>query len=293
MTATAPAAPVYVDQNWHEGDASPTYMPGERQYRATDDPRLLAIIERSSSDTAPDGDGYAPAYRADYRGGWSLDRAGSGFDDEEAAEAVARAWDSWGAYSETAGRFLRIFHGVTVHELSGPSQGDLLVILDTPAHRELTGGSGTSDEYTKGDRDAWRAYLDGDVWAIGYAVNPLRTTHDEPVDLDDWTVEIESYGYYGEDSAREAALGLDGGPTAVELDALTASAHHTAATVSLSVTLDDSDRDQDPERPWTASCDGYDGALGATRGDALRVLATLLDADDAALTSAAHPVIGK
>jgi len=222
MTATAPAAPVYVDQNWHEEDTAA--FDGARQYRATDDPRLLAIIERSSDSMTPDGDAYAPAYSADYRGGWSLDRIGSGFDDDEAAEAVVTAWSHWGVNSDTAERFLRIFHGVTVHTLSGPSQGDLLVILDTPAHREHTGGSGTSDEYTKGDRDAWRAYRDGDVWAIGYAVNPLRTTHDEPVDLDDWTVEIESYGYYGEDWAREAALGLDGGPTAVELDAMTEAA---------------------------------------------------------------------
>lgn len=283
-TTTLPAAPVYVDTTWHDADESPNHVPGDRAYRETDDPRLLAIVERTSSDYAPDGDVYAPAYWVEYRGAWNLTRAGSGFDDDDAREAVERAWGQWGRSHETAARFLRAFHGITVHEVHGPSQGDLLVILDTPAHRAETGDDtatpAPSDEWVAGDVATWRAYVDGDVYAIGHAVNPLRTSHDEPVDLDDWTVEIESYGYYGDDWAHEAAAALDGAPDAAALDALTAQSAHSAATVRYAITLDDEDRNDAPEISWTATVQGEavsEAGIGGTPGDALRALAAILD----------------
>jgi len=219
-----------INTNWHDTPGAYGFA-GDRQFRATDDLRLLAVIERTSTDNGPDGDAYAPAYWL-HRGkwaGWGLSFVGGVFDDEDAAEAVERAWNKWGRHATSAVRYLSIFHGVTVHELPGSMQGDYLLILDTPAHREVTGGTGTSDEYTQSDRDTWRAYIDGDVYGIGYAVNPTRLSHDEPVDLDAttdngtyaWTVTVESYGYYGTELAREAAL-EDISVTKEQLDALTA-----------------------------------------------------------------------
>lgn len=221
-TATATTEPVYVDQAWHETDN------GRREFRATDDPRLLAVIERDEGAQGPDGDVYAPAYWAEYRGGWDLNRAGGGFDDDDARAAVETAWNTWGHGHDLAARFLKAFHGITVYEQRGPSQGDLLVVLDTPAYRETVGTPDdmTPDDLTRPTRDTWGAFIDGDVYGVGYAVNPLRIDPAAPVDLDDgeWDVNLEVWGFYGTEYARESALEMDEGPDLPALDALTTSA---------------------------------------------------------------------
>lgn len=193
---------------WHEHGY-------ELQWRATTDPRILEVIERQADNSLwPDGDGLAPAYWFEYRGGWSASRAGSTFDDEDAADAIVTAWNTWGrSRSDIAERYLRIFHGIEFVELQGPSQGDLLVLIDGPAFREHIGYTGTEhgEAFLGGDIEMWQAYIDGDVWAIGHAVLEERTTDETPVDINeqDWDMRIESYGYYGTAWARESLADVE------------------------------------------------------------------------------------
>ena len=56
-------------------------------------------------------------------------------------------------------------------------------------------------------RQGWH---DG-VYGIGYAVLPERTTHETPIEYDDFEETIECWGFYGDDYAHEAALRFDHG----------------------------------------------------------------------------------
>lgn len=61
-----------------------------------------------------------------------------------------------------------------------------------------------------GDAAEWQAFLDGDVFGVGYAVNEARTIDDGEPDIDDFDVEIECWGFAGDKYAmREAHEAAD------------------------------------------------------------------------------------
>lgn len=188
-------------------------------YAETADPRILAVIQLDQEPSAPDGDGLAPAYWLDYRAGWNVERAGGVYHDEQSDRAAA-------AYTEAlehfygrrdreaiAARYLRIFHGITALEMLSDGSGTRLMIFDTPSYREHTGMPLTLADPLQGEREEWRAYLDGDVYGIGYAVNPERVTAETPVGdvWGDFDVQIECWGFYGRDYAEESAARFDYG----------------------------------------------------------------------------------
>jgi hypothetical protein len=204
-----------------------------RQWRETDDPRVIEVIEHDTDPLPPDGDAFAPAYWLEYRGSWYTNEAGSTFRDDELAEAFVTALNAWGWRNlPLVERYLRIFHGARLFTLNGPSQGDTLVIFDSPAHREHIGNEAEHDlttwsleEWLRGDIDTWQAHIDGDVWGVGYAVLEERVTTETPINGDDleaqgWDVEIQSWGYAGEAWARDAAgdFELPDLPTLLPLD---------------------------------------------------------------------------
>ena len=188
-------------------------------YAETADPRVLAVIQLDQEPSAPYGDALAPAYYLGLRYHWMTERAGDVYHDEQSDRAAAAYAEALGHFcgrrdrEEVAARYLRIFHGVTaLHRLGGDSDADVL-IFDTPSYREHVGMPPTLADSLEGERNEWRAYLDGDVYGIGYAVNPNRTTAETPVEdvWDDFEVEIECWGVYGRDRAEESAARFDYG----------------------------------------------------------------------------------
>lgn len=197
-------------------------------YAETDDPRILAIIERDEHFDLPDGDCFAPAMTgSEWRyGGRFTEPVSTVWQDDDAVDAVRRAWDHWGydfgTYfgdpDSTAARWLRIFHGITVHLVTSSSDQYAHVwVIDSPAFRTAMGidPAMPTDEAVKGDVETWQAALDGDVYGIGYAVSHSRTTTETPVDLDDpaqgWEVNFDCWGFFGDEYAATSALSFDYG----------------------------------------------------------------------------------
>lgn len=194
----------------------------ERAFHKTDDPRVLAVIERDREPSAPDGDAFAPAAYVEYGYSWSFRRAGSTFDDDEAFEAYVRALNHFGSSDPRVERYLRIFHDVReVQTVRSSVHRDYEVtILDTPAYRKHVGIEPDIENILTGDVETWRAYLDGDVYGVGYAVNTTHVLDEDEDDLDlvDWTWEIQCWGFYGEKYAEEEALAFSyGGPDLPDL----------------------------------------------------------------------------
>lgn len=242
MTTNAPA----IVGPW-EHDTANDYA---TQYAETSDPRILAVIRRDDMADAPNGDAYAPAFWIEYRNAYSVSTAGQTWQDDEAqaiAERYADALDRF-AYRVTytpaengymvprwthdprrlqqtdiLARWLRIFHDTTAREIDrrGASWGvdGRLVILSTPGFREAMGrAEGNDPDVIAGDVADWTAYMSGEVYGVGYATMPARTTTETPVNLgevtedgDVWDVEIECWGHYGETYARETAEGFEYG----------------------------------------------------------------------------------
>ena len=208
-----------------------------RAWAETSDPRVLAIIDRDTDSQGPDGGGVAPAYWLDDSScGWrSNGQAGSTFDDEDALDAylTARNRAPYGLRSidskQFAARYMRVFHGTTVAIVRGgtyPSR-DGVILLNTPAFRVHIGidnpdgsrtlngaGDPIADEIAlslDGEIQEFQAWLDGDVYGVGHAVNPERTSNGAPVNLDTFEVELTCWGFYGEEWAQEVALDMDYG----------------------------------------------------------------------------------
>ena len=203
-----------------------------RAFAPTDDPRLLAVIERDPEPHAPDGDALAPAYWIEYSSEYRARVAGDTYQDDE-SEALAARWvQARSHFRYTAGyrydglsmamivkseamleRWARVFYETTFEFVEHP-EGDVL-LLNTPSYRAHIGSDGAeaaAANFLEGDVAEWRAYLDGDVYGIGYAVNEERVMDDgEPVDLDDFEVTIECWGFSGEDYAKESAASFGAG----------------------------------------------------------------------------------
>ena len=211
-TILNPAIQAAIRQGWHDGDD------WQVQYHETDDPRLLAVIRVDSEPESPDYDAQAPTVigyewgrRADTRTiGWSpqLFRG--------SANTVADAWlKARNEYEDEdlADRFVRIFHGVrAIHHLrSSVDQYSWAVVFDDPAWRDAMGIPRATVLDCDDVASEVQAYLDGDVYGVGYAVFAERTTHETPIEYDDFEETIECWGFYGDNYARETALRFDYG----------------------------------------------------------------------------------
>ena len=189
----------------------------DRQYATTSDPRVLAVIERDEDgDYRIDGDAYAPAF---YIENGRPTPAGSTFMDdasEEIADSYAGArsyfvnshYAKGGPqmdYDTVTERYLRIFHDTLIYTVQD------VVILNTPSWREHIGIDQLDEHTLAVQADDWCAALDGEVYGVGYAVNEDRTDPDEEIDLDDWDVTIECWGYVGETYAQNSAASFENG----------------------------------------------------------------------------------
>lgn len=197
-------------------------------WHETDDPRIVAVIQRDDYAEAPYGDALCPAYYLDYPG--IPTRAGSVYHDDESDDA-AEAWQRAHAYAanhgryldadEFARRFMRIFYGTRVRDFCGGwNNSGHVLLLDTPgyaAHISRTVSVDDVDDETlfAGEESEWRAYLDGEVYGIGYAVIPGRVTDETEFDFDSSDVTMECWGFYGEDYAQSAALAFEYGKPAL------------------------------------------------------------------------------
>ncbi|WNT44301.1 hypothetical protein SEA_CANDC_90 [Microbacterium phage CandC] len=191
-------------------------------YATTSDPRVLAVIEREDDWGGGhiDGDSYAPAW---YWDTWreELTDAGSTFRDSASEHIMSRLADARYRFRvnrkpfEVVERWLRIFHGTVLEQVKSTIDAETqVVILSTPTWREHVGGV-AGDPLRKdalgGDVEAWEAALSGNVFGIGYATNESRLMDGDDIDFDAWTVDIESYGYLGEEYAKRAAADFEVG----------------------------------------------------------------------------------
>ncbi|MGN6325804.1 hypothetical protein [Pseudolysinimonas sp.] len=223
----------YAFADWHEAN-------DRTLWHETDDPRMVAVVTLDPEPSAPDYDATAPTLigyewgtRANFTAiGWAQP-VPVGADTIQDAWQRARAEHPYGVTrtvdaEEYADRFVRIFHGATVHHLrSTVDQYTWAVVFDTPEWREAMG----IDRDATLDRDNLtadvQAYLDGDVYGIGWAVNDARVDDetDIPDDLSGWDETIECWGFYGQEYAAESALAFEyGRPTLHPLMAGTAPA---------------------------------------------------------------------
>lgn len=204
------------------------------KFAPTSDPRVVAVIERDSEPSAPDGDVYAPAYRATPTYAWSPTRPtlAAGYDAPDALDILAafqradgRLGENRGWTPETVDRYLRIFHGAAVRVI--PTRryrnDEPIVVLDTPAWREHVGIEGGPDKsHLDGDISELTNWLDGDVFGIGYGVYVERVIDTGgSLDIEDYEITIECWGFYGEDYAIESAAAFEYGapdlPTMLDL----------------------------------------------------------------------------
>lgn len=175
----------------------------------TDDPRVLAVIQRDDMADSPNYDstpptliGYEWGSRADFTtiGGKS-----------NAPDAWLRARKEWD--EDTADRFVRIFYGVRhVHYLrSSIDQYVWAVVFDAADWREDMGIEPDTELTSEDLTGEVQAYLDNDVYGIGYAVNEGRVTDETPVDFSTFVPELVCWGFYGEKYAMESAIAFEHG----------------------------------------------------------------------------------
>lgn len=182
-------------------------------WHETDDPRIVAVIQRDDYAESPDYDAQAPTFLG-YGYGSRADTSVIGYGDVEAIAACQRAMY---AYDATTGRgiayrYLRAFHGITAHYVSSSiDQYSWAIVLDSPEWRAAMGIAPDAELSTEDIAGAVRAYLDGEVYGIGYAVIPGRVTDETEFDFDSSDVTMECWGFYGEDYARSAALAFESG----------------------------------------------------------------------------------
>jgi hypothetical protein len=199
---------------------------GDHQYAQTSDPRVLAIIQRDDDQQISqlyDGDAINPIIYVEHRHGLSFDWV-AGYDGGEAA-LMQRAYNEWG-WNGTARRYLWIFHGIAAENaFGGYDRSGNWIVATSRAYLEHVGVTEMPKTYdealedVQSIKDDLSDALDGHVYGIGYATNEARLLHDdEEIDLDEWVIDIESWGYVGEDYARQTAAGFEcGDPRLPEL----------------------------------------------------------------------------
>lgn len=190
------------------------------QFTQTDDPRVVAVIERDPYATMEelfDGDAISPIIYVEHRRGLDF-RHVAGYDGGE-AELMQQAYEQWG-WNTTARRWLWIFHGIAAENADGGyDRSGNWIVATSRSFREHVGADepATYDEARKSCEPEAREVsngLDGEVYGVGYAVNEgRRLPDDEEIDLFDpnWEVTIECWGHVGEGYAQRTALGFEYG----------------------------------------------------------------------------------
>lgn len=175
-------------------------------YMPTDDPRLIGVIERDEHHSVADLDWcYLDGVRINDDYGSRREGTWLGCDCHDCPsvlrDAVERAEREWGANSwryaddERIARYLRIFHGVEIVELHST--------VDQYVWAEVLVPVGTYDPKDY----AWlQAYLDGDVFGVGYGINAELVEHPEVFDPSSYTIDMVCWGFYGAEDAVDHGL---------------------------------------------------------------------------------------
>lgn len=187
------------------------------EFAETDDPRVLAVIQQDDSAQISeefDGDAINPVIYVDHvnglRFGWV-----AGYDGGEAA-LMQQAYDRWG-WEGKARRWLWKKHGIAADNAFGgyDRSGNWIVAtshafrdhIETPRYETYEEAREDCKSTARGVSDV----LDGYVYGIGWAINEgRRLPSDEPIDLLDgsWDIDIDCWGFVGEEYAKTEALGL-------------------------------------------------------------------------------------
>lgn len=208
--------------NWNDTDDYQT------QWAETKDPRVLAVITRDEDAEKPnEWCGCAPyvTLNDDY----SYGKPGCGTKECSQCSTSLRAVrayenalshfkDSWNDISadpeEAAQRYMRVFHGADkFHAVTDSTDrsGTGVLVFTTQEWVDVCfeGGheipEGWVERVYEGAESSWTQYFEGDVWGIGHAVNPERTSHDEEVDFSQFEETYDCWGFYGEEYAKEEA----------------------------------------------------------------------------------------
>lgn len=195
-------------------------------YATTSDPRVLAVIERDTEASVADtfdGDGINPIIYVDHSRGRLSFSHEAGFDGGE-ADLMQRAYDEWGWGTPTARRWLWIFHGIAAENAwGGYDRSGNWIVATSRAYAENVGNepAATFEDARKDCESMAKEVgeaLDGNVFGIGYATLEGRVLDEGEIDLDEWTIDIECWGFVGEQYAKsEAATFEHGGPDLPEL----------------------------------------------------------------------------
>ena len=197
-------------------------------YAETTDPRVLAVIERdndASFSQCLDGDAIFPTYMVES----GRVRHIGGFDgDLDFANRVVEARDRFqyaAGYrydglriehvtkaDEMLARWAWAFHGTAVHRGNyGYQNAYDILVLNTPGFREHIGHE-EPQEFVDSMADEIEHIADGDVYGIGWATFEERVLDDgEPIDLDDWNIDIQCWGFVGEEYAKQSAASWEAG----------------------------------------------------------------------------------
>lgn len=229
---------IKVTGTWNSNEDYTTY------YAQTDDPRVLAIIERDDEATFEqclDGDAILPTFMIDRD---TASHVGGYDEDTELAARIIAARDRFryaAGYrydglridhivkgDEMLERWAWVFYGTTVNRGHyGYNNAYDVLVLNTPGFRKHIG----NEELTRDEAQQWvdsmRSEIaniaDGDVYGIGWATFEERVLEDdEPINLDDWNIETQCWGFVGEEYAKESAARWDAGapelPTMLPFD---------------------------------------------------------------------------
>ena len=192
-------------------------------YAETTDPRVLAVIERdndASFSQCLDGDAILPTFMIDRD---TPSHVGGYDEDTELAQRIIEAHDRFQyaagyRYDEMLARWAWVFHGTTLNRGHyGYNYAYDILVLNTPGFREHIGHE---EPQTRDEAQKWVDSMtseianiaDGDVYGIGWATFEERVLDDgEPIDLDDWNIETQCWGFVGEEYAKESAASWEAG----------------------------------------------------------------------------------
>lgn len=198
---------------WRDFVAAPSGSGYEVAFLETDDPRVVAVLHVDHDGQAPDYDAQAPTVLLHGYGSRAESSVIGGKSDVPDAwlRAFRHSYDA-----EFADRYVSMFYGAKAHHVSSCiDQYAWGVVFDAPDWRADMGiAPETELSWTNVAHDV-SAYLDGEVYGIGYAVLESRVTDEIPV-LELWdefyaNLEIQCWGYFGDDYAAQAAADFEAG----------------------------------------------------------------------------------
>lgn len=219
---------IKVTGTWDNNEDYTTY------YAQTDDPRVLAVIVRDDEATFEqclDGDAILPTFMIDRD---TASHAGGYDEDTGLAQRIIEARDRFqyaagyrydglriehiAKADEMLARWAWVFHGTTLNRGHyGHNYAYDILVLNTPGFREHIGHE---EPQTRDEAQKWVDSMtseianiaDGDVYGIGWATFEERVLADnEPIDLDDWNIEAQCWGFVGEEYAKESAARWEAG----------------------------------------------------------------------------------